>query len=758
MKIILPYISAVFALLSGAVFAEDPAKDPADPPKEGHSHAGESFNAGPRQAAVRIPGTGGVHFPITTNWDQGQAYFDQGVGQLHGFWYYEAERTFRQIAAKDPNCAMAFWGMSMANQSNLTRAKDFIGEAKDLIDKASPQEKLWIEARAKYLGDEPKDKKKRQRNLIRDLENIVQDYPDAVEAKAFLVVRIWQFGRSGLPISSHQAVDALLDQIFAKVPLHPAHHYRIHLWDSEKPERALASAAVLHETAPAIAHMWHMPGHTYDKLKRYPESAWHQEASARVDHKRQNELRILPDQIHNYAHNNEWYSRNLAHMGRVREAIDFAKSMIDNPMHPTLNHYGKGGSSCSYGRRRLMEYLERFERWEEVLELSQTHYLEPTDKEDEQLKKQRLVGLANFELGRAVEFGVVLGRLKARLSGLEEEKKVATTAAREKAEGEKKDKKAVDAAGAEAAKKFKGRIDQVKRTVEEFEVYAQVLEPKDGAVPSVDTLKKVKREKPALARLHQRLGHTEQALEFGKAAMEAEKNRVEPLASYVHVLESAGKSEEAASAFGELKKISGYMDTDSEAYRRAAVVAKRLGEPDDWRVKAAMPDDFGNKSGLEALGPLAWQAPDAIPFDLVSDSGTKVSLQSLSGKPVLLIFYLGHGCKHCVEQLNAFAPMADEFEAAGIPIIAVAPEESLELVKTHALCDGDEPRFPFPLLSDPSMSVFRGYGAYDDFEEMGLHGTYLISPEGKVIWQDIGADPFMDAAFLLKEAKRQLEL
>jgi hypothetical protein len=41
---------------------------------------------------------------------------------------------------------------------------------------------------------------------------------------------------------------------------------------------------------------------------------------------------------------------------------------------------------------------------------------------------------------------------------------------------------------------------------------------------------------------------------------------------------------------------------------------------------------------------------------------------------------------------------------------------------------------------------------------MGLHGTYLISPEGKVIWQDIGADPFMDAAFLLKEAKRQLEL
>ena len=724
-----------------------------EPPQEGHSHVAEAFNTGPRQAAVRIEGTGEVHFPVTTNWDEGQAYFDQGVGQLHGFWYYEAERTFRQIAAKDPDCAMAYWGMSMANQSNQKRAKDFIDKAMGLIDKASAREKLWIEARAKYLGNDPKDKKARQKNLIKALENIVHEYPDDIEAKAFLVVRLWQF-RSPVPINSHQAVDALLDQIFAEAPLHPAHHYRIHLWDKEKPARALGSAAVLHESAPAIAHMWHMPGHIYDKLKRYPESAWHQEASARVDHRRQNELRVLPDQIHNYAHNNEWYSRNLAHMGRVREAIDFAKSMIDNPMHPKLNHYGKGGSSCSYGRKRLFEFLERFERWGEVIELAGTHYLEPTEKEEEKVKVKRLVAVANFELGRKEAFGALLAELEEKLAADEEEKKVAATKAREKAEADKKDKKEVDKAGSEAAKRFKARIDAAKRAVDELKVYAEILE--GGEAPTADELKKVKREKPGLARLHSRLGNHDRAIELAKEAKDSEKNRVEPLATYVHVLEIAGKHEEAATAFAELKEISAFIDTDSLVYQRASEVARRLGEPEDWRVAAVMPDDFGDKSGLEQLGPLAWQAPDALPFDLASDSGSNLSLQSFSGKPFLLIFYLGHGCKHCVEQLNAFAPQAGAFGGAGIPIVAVAPETGIELVKAHALCEGEATQFPFPLLADPEMEVFRRYGAYDDFEDMPLHGTFLISPDRKVIWQDIGADPFMDAEFLLEEAKRQL--
>ena len=58
-----------------------------------------------------------------------QTYFNQGVGQLHGFWYFEAERSFRQAATCDTNCAMAYWGMAMANIENETRAREMISRA-----------------------------------------------------------------------------------------------------------------------------------------------------------------------------------------------------------------------------------------------------------------------------------------------------------------------------------------------------------------------------------------------------------------------------------------------------------------------------------------------------------------------------------------------------------------------------------------------------------------------------------------------------
>src|SRR2546423_667729 len=87
-------------------------------PAPGHSLHGEVFDEGPRQAAYLMGDTGNISFPITTANPEAQAFFNQGVGQLHGFWYFEAERSFRQVAMLDANCAMAYWGMAYANIEN----------------------------------------------------------------------------------------------------------------------------------------------------------------------------------------------------------------------------------------------------------------------------------------------------------------------------------------------------------------------------------------------------------------------------------------------------------------------------------------------------------------------------------------------------------------------------------------------------------------------------------------------------------------
>ena len=173
---------------------------------------------------------------------------------------------------------MAFWGAALANKSNDSRSKGFIDEAIQRKDKASERERLYIDALHAYLQADKNKKKERAEAYIKALEEIALKYPDDLEAKAFLALEMYN-QRSAGGIKSYLAVDALLQQIFKQNPLHPAHHFRIHLWDYKKAEKALDSAAKCGAAAPAIAHMWHMPGHIYSRLKRYHDAVWQQEAS-----------------------------------------------------------------------------------------------------------------------------------------------------------------------------------------------------------------------------------------------------------------------------------------------------------------------------------------------------------------------------------------------------------------------------------------------------------------------------------------------
>ena len=135
-----------------------------------------------------------------------------------------------------------------------------------------------------------------------------------------------------------------------------------------------------------------MSGHTYSALKRYSDAAWQQEASARVDHAYMMDNYVLPDQIHNFAHNNEWLIRDLNNIGAARRAVDLAKNMIELPRHPKFNSLSRGSSN--YGYQRLLETLVRFELWDELLALASSTYLPPTDNNDHEARRGHALGLA----------------------------------------------------------------------------------------------------------------------------------------------------------------------------------------------------------------------------------------------------------------------------------------------------------------------------------------------------------------------------
>ena len=143
-------------------------------------------------------------------------------------------------------------------------------------------------------------------------------------------------------------------------------------------------------------------------------------------------------------------------------------------------------------------------------------------------------------------------------------------------------------------------------------------------------------------------------------------------------------------------------------------------------------------------------------FDLVAADGSRRTLAVGGGRPTLVVFYLGFGCLHCVEQLKALAPKAGDFAAAGVDVVAIG-NEPLAKLQEHVEALGDQP-LPFPLLADAELAAFKAWHCHDDFEGMPLHGTFLVDGDGKVRWQDVSFEPFTRIDWLLAEARRLLAL
>ena len=800
--------------IASRVVAGESSADATEPsdvaiPLAGHSEHGEAYNEGPRQDAYLMGGTGKVDFPVTTSSDEAQAFFDQGLGQLYGFWYYEAERSFRRVAAIDPECAMAYWGMARANDENKDRAKSFIDDAMKNKDSASEREQMYIEALEKYLTDDGEDKQVRTA-YIKALEKIIREYPDDIEAKAMLAVHLWQSDRKGVPINSHQAVDSLLGDVFRVEPMHPAHHFRIHLWDNEEPAEALESAARCGQAAPTIAHMWHMPGHIYSRLNRFNDAVFQQSASARADHAHMMRDGVLPDQIHNYAHNNEWLIRNLIHLGRAQDALSLAKNMLELPRHPKYNSFKKSGMcSCKYGRRRLLQVLETFEMWDDVVELADTMYLEPTEEKEEQGKRLRLLGVAHYHRGESELVQSSIDGLERLLTRFDEDVTKAGDEAAEKKRSELDAEQAEQLNEAEKNQdeKLAADFDSTKDTGEEkgesgdggeskveseAKTGAEIEEDRDKQIE--DARKKAERRekrgkktveralaelrgvqflargetdeaikefedgdiaKPRLARYQFLAGDHEKARELVKKSVESSENQVRPLASQVDLLRRMGNREEAKAAFEKLRTVAGVADLDTPVVAKLQRFAKELSWPTDWRNPPKLADDIGDRPELDSLGPIRWAPSPAPAWELVDDRESTVSLAHYHGRPVVVIFYLGAGCLHCVEQLHEFAPMLDDFEEEGIAMVAISTESTAGLAEAITSFSKDGV-FPIPLAANPSLDVFKRYRVYDDFEQMPLHGTFLIDGRGMIRWQDISYEPFLDPKFLLAESKRLL--
>ncbi len=726
---------------------------------------------------------------------------------------------FAKLQCHDPDCAIAYWGMAMANTENMERARGFIQEAVQRKEQATRREQLYIDAYHKFCQEQDDQgkkiaKKSRAKEYTQDLETIVEDFPDDIEAKAFLAVQLWMNERAELPIVSHVAINALIQDIFDKNPMHPAHHYRIHLCDSYKPQLALASSALCGPSLPGVAHMWHMPGHIYSKLHRYHDAVWQQEASARVDHAHMMRDRVMPDQIHNFAHNNEWLIRNLLKLGRVSDSLSLAKNMQELPRHPKYNTLKKGSSK--YGRERLLLSLSTYRLWPELIELSQTAYYEPTQDADLAAERLRTLGLAYALDGQAQQAALMLAELESQLT------KASMRIAELEPDAKPTDNAAADSQAAEATneatERSNRRMQQRKQQTKQQRMQQRYAQPETkedvqadastATADSGDTKKaeanrkrrekersdELKRLKQAKKQLEKQLatiraaqaaaaeqwdealrfwndsdldddllkaewlaaaGKSDDALELVDKEIKNKPGEVLPLAIRVWLRYSAEGSSAAKESFEQLRLLASAADLETPLLARLLPLAAELQYAPDWAESVAVADDVGTRADLDSLGPFRWHPYLAPDFAIQDADGQAFEFKQLKGRPTLLIFYLGFGCLHCVEQLHEFSPRAEQFRTSGIDIVAVSTEDCQTLKK--GLSDYSKP-LDIPLYADPGLEMFKAYRCFDDFEQQPLHGTFLLDPSGKVLWQDISFEPFMDVDFILDESHRLLKL
>jgi len=149
-------------------------------------------------------------------------------------------------------------------------------------------------------------------------------------------------------------------------------------------------------------------------------------------------------------------------------------------------------------------------------------------------------------------------------------------------------------------------------------------------------------------------------------------------------------------------------------------------------------------------------APD---FTLPDVDGKPWSLaRELKEGPVVLVFYYGYHCNHCVSQLFGLHKDLDRFQELGARVVAVSadpPELTRERFRTYG-------PFAFPVLSDPGHAIAALYGTWTAGPKPGeegdlQHGTFVIDRQGRVVWANRGDSPFTENRTLLIETHRSEE-
>lgn len=332
-----------------------------------------------------------LDFPITTNSNLAQKYFNQGVILAYGFNHEEAFRSFEEAARLDSNCAMAYWGMAYVLGPNINlpmdagvvhTAYEAIQKAISLLDNETEKEKDFVMALSKrYSNEVLEDRTPLDQAYSDAMRNLTTKYPDDPDAATMFAESImdlhpWDYWlKDGTPQPWTTELLSVLESVIRRNPdHHGANHLYIHAVEASKnPERGLASADKLQFLAPGAGHLVHMPSHIYIRTGKYHEGSLANIRAVKSDEgyiNQCNQQGFYP--ISYYPHNYHFLWATATLEGDSKTAIDAAIKTSQKPPDSLLN-------VCGYQTLQhfavipLYAYVT-FGRWDDIL-----NYKQPQD-------------------------------------------------------------------------------------------------------------------------------------------------------------------------------------------------------------------------------------------------------------------------------------------------------------------------------------------------------------------------------------------
>lgn len=213
-----------------------------------------------------------------------QQEFERAVALLHSFAYSAAEKAFRDLIAKEPDCAMAHWGVAMTYFHQLWEpyvAPQDVARGQAEIDQAraiggSERERGFIDALSLiYAKANSVLYRERAHAYTLAMGELAGRNPNDVECQVFYALAlIATASPTDRTHANEKKAAALLEPLFQKHPQHPGiPHYLIHACDnSEMARRAVGAAQEYSKIAPSAPHALHMPSHIYTRLGMWEPS------------------------------------------------------------------------------------------------------------------------------------------------------------------------------------------------------------------------------------------------------------------------------------------------------------------------------------------------------------------------------------------------------------------------------------------------------------------------------------------------------